>query len=296
MKATFNNLIDNKIACGVKINEVILFTTLKQTFQTFAFADILHGSSGMVEFAVSDKTSMITVQCEVADLLIVSFSKSQIRYTLLQNKTMHNMSGYYGLGDFKINVRQHYLLTTKPLITPRGSSNYLFPDILSSGILDSVSSYGVFYKVKNLITGGYTYNMNYSIANRLKLNSPIKTSQIKSKSERKSKFIGIPNKIVSKSGYKEVEGCLDLDDFEVALKNMLIGTPISKGNINHINLINNIRNKLINESIKSDKPSRVKFLNTIRELELEKNMDNGVEMNLPDVILIDCTNENQLLD
>lgn len=295
----FNDIISSKIVPGLVVDEVFLFKSLKEAFYGNAFSDIVHGSHGMVDFYVPGYTPSKLVRCEVGDLLIVAFNNNEIRYTLMQNKTMHKKK-YFGTNPLTIPVKQHYVLANKPNIIPVGKSPYLHSSLLSSALLDSVGSYGVFYKTKLVYPPhSYLFNMNYMIANRLSFNSKVTPTQLIKKSKRKAKFIGEINNVVIKKGHKEIEACTNLSNFEYALRHMLIGTPVSlsKGsnNLTIIKIISLIIERDSSNGI-SDNQVRNNFLRVVRRLEIfgtEKDYDDYKSTKLPGIVLIDNTQVNE---
>jgi len=300
----FNDIVATKISSGLKVDEVLLFNSLKECFIKNVYTDVIHGSIGMIDFDVPGILPTKRVRCEIGDLLIVSFNWNEIRYTLMQNKTMHKEK-YYGIMPFTIPVKQHYVLANKPNIVPVGKHPYLHADILSSALLDSVGSFGVFYKNKTIYPPHeYLFNMNYIIANRMIFNSKVTPIQFFRKSKRKAKFIGEINNVVLNKGYKEIEACTNLYDFEFALRNMLIGTPISlSNNISDSILIKIIAAKITSkfQSLNQDNQVRNNFLEIVRErtnFNEDQEIDKYARIKMPDIVLIDNTRklDNIFLD
>lgn len=295
----FNDIIASKIVPGLVVDEVFLFKSLKEAFYGNTYSDIVHGSHGMVDFYVPGYTPSKLVRCEVGDLLIVAFNNNEIRYTLMQNKTMHKKK-YFGTNPLTIPVKQHYVLANKPNIFPVGKSPYLHNSLLSSAVLDSVGSFGVFYKVKSIYPPhSYIFNMNYMIANRLIFNSKVTPTQLIKKSKRKARFIGEINNVVLKKGYKEIEACTNLNCFEYALRHMLIGTPVSlaKGsnNLALIKIISLIIERDLGDG-RREKQVRNNFLRVVRELEIIDSAKDHYDYSstkLPDIVLIDNTQVNE---
>lgn len=296
---TFNNIIQSEFAKGNSIDEVLLFNSLKSAFGIDINCEIIHGQSGMVEFEVPGRIPMKKVKCEAGDLLIVVFNWREVRYTLLQNKTMHNFS-YYGTGPITVPVRQHHVLADKPIVNKVGKRNpHIYPHILSSAVLDSVGSFGVFYSRKLLRQSNRVYfDMNYMIANRLAFRSRPSINQFEKNHRRVAKFQGTINNVVKKNGYYEVEACSCLWDFELALKNMLIGTPITlvatDSRVKSHPLLKFLVEIAVQENRKNDSTKSVyrNFISVIDEYNIFYNKvshTTAQSLGIPNIVFVDGT-------
>ena len=220
----------SSIKTRIKIDEVILFRKLIESLVSCTHSYELHGSKGQVKFnnPANCSSSQVDIQCELCDVAIVSFNEIEVRITFLQAKKGNDK--YTPLGhNLSLPVRQHYLLSSFPIIAPVGKAVKLYPkNTLSNKILDSIGSFGVFYKK------GKTYDMDYQIANLRNSKTIIPNFKYCSNQASKYDFIGTKNRVksitISGLAYNEVEGCDNLDSFEIYIRDMLIGDPINASN------------------------------------------------------------------
>lgn len=84
---------------------------------------------------------------ELCDILLIIKQKNQYRFSFVQNKNMTNNINYSGLGKFKINEGQHFLLTQFPTVFINGIKS----NILKNHTYKTITSYSVFYKINNII-------------------------------------------------------------------------------------------------------------------------------------------------
>lgn len=292
----FNKQISLPVNLRKKRNEEFFFNCLKEVLASDFHAAILHGSTGMVYFDVPGSIPGTQKRCEISDLLIVVIGERQIRYTLLQNKTKHKDT-YSPFNAMSLSVRQHHLLSSKPVVTPAGKSPYLYPDILSSAILDSVGSFGIFYsKGVADVTGKQLYDMSYMIANRIHFVTTLKTDDYNKNKRLKAEFLGKPDNIVSLNEYEEVEGCDGLDKFEAYLKKMKIGTPVTlSGNNENLQLIKLINYKIDNELEVQERDKAVikEFKSLYKKFRVELSGEDLVDIKsrrYPDILLIKASN------
>lgn len=298
----FNKLVQDEINRGTVIKEEVLFECLNKSFGKIANSDVIHGKKGQVKFRMSGTT--YEEECEAADLIIFSFNKSEIRYTLLQNKTKHK-DIYYGTMPFQISVRQLMLLSEKPKLEVMGSSRYLHEEILSSAVLDSVGSIGVFHKNRCLITNRDYFDMNYMIASRVAHNSRVTPSQFLKNSQRVAKFNGTINKTVIKSGFEEIEAVTNLVAFEYSIRKMLVGTPILFDTDNNIEkeilelFLYKIKEGKERNEKNEDRLNNTTYTNLIQLLEEhsirinENKIKQFKKANFPTIVLVDNTKEKE---
>lgn len=262
----FNKIVQEHELKGDKIDEILLFNSLKEAFINNVSAQVIHGTVGMVEFENPNKSlSKPILKCEAGDLLIIVFNDVGIRYSLMQNKTQHKNDHYSGTDPFYSPVRQHYLLSTKPLIQPIKSYSHLTPEILSGARMDSVGSFGVFYRRKDKSSSEVSYDMNYMTASDLCFDKSITDDDYCKNKQSKLSFKGVLNTIVSKGHGDEVSGCSNLINFEYHLRNMIIGQPVLKENFSTSNLIAYVR-----EIIKSQENP------IINNIFLDQSLDNQI--------------------
>jgi len=84
---------------------------------------------------------------ELCDILVIIKQKGQFRFSFIQNKNMTNNLRYAGLGKFKIDKGQHYLLTQFPSIFINGIKS----DILKNHKFKTITTYSVFYKINGML-------------------------------------------------------------------------------------------------------------------------------------------------
>lgn len=86
---------------------------------------------------------------ELCDTLLIVKHKSYYRVSFVQNKK--KIKNYNGLGKFKINCGQHYLLQKKSTFTPTVCSGIMpyVSNFIMSSKYDTVTTYSVFYLDKN---------------------------------------------------------------------------------------------------------------------------------------------------
>lgn len=84
---------------------------------------------------------------ELCDILVIIKQNRQYRFLFVQNKNMTNNLKYLGLGKFKIDKGQHYLLTQFPRIFINGIKS----DILKNHKFKTITTYSVFYKINGML-------------------------------------------------------------------------------------------------------------------------------------------------
>lgn len=219
----------HKLTNGVMLDEVCLFTKLQDTFinlkansKYHSAIDIIHGNKSLVEFKFNSSwASKITprqsVIRELADMLFVIYSprKRIIRITYMQNKKGTTAN------KFKADLCQLHLLSQRERIISTPLPECLFgdPEILSSALLPSVGSYGVFYK------DNIDIEMSYYPAKQIHPCQDKGKSVVRTAEYDQNNF----NKPARINGYDEIQGTSSLKDFGDALVNMQIGTPITSG-------------------------------------------------------------------
>lgn len=203
-------------------NEVALFGALLKAFSTIGDTYQVHGKKYQVKFDNPLNTKAAQKSCEIADLLLFVYDGVNARFTFLQNKKAKPR--YIPNGTIDIPVRQRFLLGNYPDIYPAGK--IVFPQkLFSTHILDSIGSLGVFYTDPM-----GQINMDYSVMSLMSCLKTVNWLDYDSNASAKHVFSGIIGKVNKVKGYKEVEACSTLNDFEKHLINMEIGEPITSSN------------------------------------------------------------------
>ena len=226
LKNDFNYELSRVTTTAQSANEIQCFTALSKALSknNYVYTETVHGLKGLVEHNLKHSHTIGHRQkCEMADLLIIFMSnKGNIRYTFLQNKRDRKItySPTSPLKRIHATPIQWDLLHYKcPLISAVASSN--FPkNCLSNAILDSVGTYGIFVND----SGASTVDMSYSIASDMILTSK---APINGKHKRSITINSNYGTIRTVNGYDEIEGTKTLNQFEIAGKAMLIGTPLT---------------------------------------------------------------------
>ena len=196
----------------------------------FAFAQEYHSHKGLVEHILQYAYSGKRVRCcEIADILMLFIDEAgNMRYTFLQN-TRDKKTSYCSaspLRKFKAAPVQWDLLHYRCMLS-NSLKTGLPIDCLSSAILNSAATYGIFV---NESSSGCV-EMSYNIARDL---IPVTPSAIGEKSHKRTYNISSDyNTVILNGGYLEIQGTATLDDFELAAQAMLVGTPIESNNCAH---------------------------------------------------------------
>ena len=287
IKSDFNSYI-SKYYKG-KINELCLIEALMYSFdKNGAYTSKYHGPKGFVEFDISVLSPLLSykkVRCEIADILFIFVSNSQIRYTFLQNK-------YSRIGDSdsiipRANTRQYFLLSQRPVINPLKTG--LPPNILKDSLCPGCGSYGDFY------FDGVNYDMRYFVAKTLFPKNK-QTADFYSKAKNRCLF----NTYLDKNWLNfynnqfECSHASSLDEFEIMAKRMLIGSPI---NINSSNLKKCFYKLIVSIVNKSNKINKnEKFVSYINGL-LDDDMDDCCEYAFAkNYVIFDCTDKESVVD
>ena len=163
-------MLQNALQLGnQKVDEEALFTAMLNYFNnTYPCATWLRKTHQYyVRFnCVDPRTQMYYHQkrCEISDLLIVTYSPLQqiAKATFLQAK--YSKKKYQRPFSFKGDAFQYFLLSQRPIITD--THNPSFPqDILSNAQRDSIGSFGVFYRNKQM-------DFSFSVATDIQIVSP----------------------------------------------------------------------------------------------------------------------------
>lgn len=223
LKAEFNNIIS---ANPSPIKETYLFRNfmkaIQKNYKHHAYVKEYHGNKQKVSFSyITPKIALGNVVCELCDLLLIfekenKENQKEIRYTFLQAKYDKNgIRNQY----FKCSLRQHYLLSQYPYIT--GVNSFAIkPTILQDHVTDSIGTFGIFKKDNS------GFDMVYSIANNIRL-YPVKNINSIRKNRSCLHYVAYNPATKITNGYQEKIFCDNLDDFEIAANNMLVGNPVT---------------------------------------------------------------------
>ncbi|RON96507.1 hypothetical protein BK672_08050 [Pseudomonas fluorescens] len=206
--------------------EIQLFRAFIRAFNSLgpdALAQEYHGSRYQVKFREGRGAGRPIPRCELCDVLIVHYqadNPSAARMTFNQAKVTTNPIGCRtpskvpGQSNFMANMEQWDLLSNCPSIHPATKTFHPPVDLLSSAILPSVGTFGVFYPVRD------RFDFAYFIASEL---SPLAVSPNR-QGTLQWKHAMNASRIIA--GYEEVTGTCCLQAFGSALEKGLIGTPI----------------------------------------------------------------------
>jgi hypothetical protein len=218
------NLNFSNFTKGIATKELPLFRALIKSFNCFpgSFSKELHGRCSQVKFKRKRKVGRKKVQCELADLLLIVVPKikpENARLTFIQAKvTKKSRFHCSSPAKFKGNLEQWDLLGNRPLISGAYSNFNPPADLLSSAPVNSIGSFGVFYKTRR----NGLHDLAYYSADVL---HPLNNNQSKNGtliSHSKYQKIRTVNKI------KEVESVCCLDLLARKLDMGIVGCPIKQ--------------------------------------------------------------------
>lgn len=224
LKQDFNAYLNQNYQNKLILGEVVLVKALVHVLgkKYFAYPHMVHQN-----YVYHDLQHIHlppdTRKCEIADILMLFTDGKELRYTFMQNKR-DKKTPYgpnYQLKKLSADVVQWDLLHYRCLLS-RPTTNGIPVDCLSSAILDSAATYGVF--VNETVTN--TVDMSVSLARDL--NSSRLTTIGQRGGKRTYNIFSQYNMVQHHiSGYAEIQGTTNLDDFEWAAQNMLIGSPLN---------------------------------------------------------------------
>lgn len=216
---------DKKIMFPDEINQ---FQALIKSFMQCpkTYASSYHGNVSHVEFNqqfhIEPNQQPLTLtraspKCELADVLIVTYTPSELRITFLQAKSVRSHKIYPLHLD---NVEQYALLAKRPLITKWPKKIVWNNNVLSDAKLKSVGSFGVFHPCSS---GGVGFEyISADMLNPIKLSLPVGKKRIHGNLD-----LGKGTRYIrGKHPFRERTRCFCLIDFGAALFNLEIGSPI----------------------------------------------------------------------
>ena len=283
LKQDFNQELQRTHSTPHAAGEIACFDALIRALSKshYVYVSRVHGNSGMVYHTIQHRpTTYGSKRCEIADLLMFFISEDEVRYTFMQNKRKRGICHNKNLTSESITLIQWDLLHYKCTIS-NASNKYNFPTkCLSSAVLDSVGTYGFFV---NEIAG--TVDMVYTIASDMNY-----SGMLNSINSRVVQINSNYNKVRNVRGYDEVEGTTDLDKFESAGFNMLIGTPLSAMIEENIEQVNELLG-IIKTCFKNQSDHK---LESLVDQFIANNSINPIEPDaiICNVLIMDCSNSN----
>ncbi|EJM81314.1 hypothetical protein PMI34_05219 [Pseudomonas sp. GM74] len=204
--------------------EIALFRAFIRAFNALgpnAVAEEYHGNRYQVTFSAARGAGRTVPRCELCDVMIIHYpagNPNAARVTFNQAKVTTNelicgsrASVPY---NFRANLEQWDLLSNRPSISAATATTHLPYDLLSSALLPSVGTFGVFYPQ------GSGFDFAYFVADGL---WPLKNSENRTGTLQ----WGTPLQVVRKIGhYKEATATCCMYTFGEALSMGLIGTPL----------------------------------------------------------------------
>ncbi|WP_431480823.1 hypothetical protein [Pseudomonas thivervalensis] len=210
-----------------KTGEIKLFRAFIRAFNALgpdALAKEYHGNRYQVTFNESRGAGRATPRCELCDVMIINYpagNPSAARITFNQAKVTDNALGCSRIVtaaapySFRANLEQWDLLSNRPDISSASRAFHPPSNLLSSALLRSVGTFGVFYPV------GTSFNFAYLVADGL---APLNNNARPSGTLLWSTPLGIVRAV---KGHDEITATCCLELFGDALELNLIGTPIS---------------------------------------------------------------------
>lgn len=251
----------------------------------FACAKEYHGNKGYVKhFMQYRHTAPKERCCEIADVLMLFIDEiGNLRFTFLQNKRDKKIQYDPKLPLRKITADpvQWDLLHYRCPLSDSMNTN-LPTDCLSSAILNSAATYGIFLNERS----SKEVEMSYNIARDMTLAT---TRAISAKKYKRTYDIStVYNRVNFLNGYWEIEGTTTLNDFEAAAQSMLIGTPVEYDNFHHRNIAEKflsfaltcLRDEHLNNEIDNFNPNYERYYATLRRCaqRYEVNIEEKIEL------------------
>ena len=206
-------------------DEVRLFRAMQKYLLSTSSAiqaEEYHGAGHQVTFNGNNIHSRLSARCELSDLLIIVYSPEHgtARYTYLQAKSERGTPAAPQSHYYSGNLEQWDLLSRRPIIHGVGKF-HPHPTLLSSALLPSIGSFGLFYK-----SAQAGFQMLYAAADCLEPKQPhsVRYGKMNLKASLSS----------GRSIYGHVEQTYTLDNYDFAyyLHNLMIGEPlITNGNV-----------------------------------------------------------------
>lgn len=256
--------------------ELALFRAFIRAFNalgTEALAKEYHGNLFQVTFQQARGAGRSTPRCELCDVLIIQYpadDPSAARLTFNQAKVASKPFGCHRRPrsikpySFRASLEQWDLLSNRPLISPATRTFQPPSDLLSSAVLPSVGTFGVFYPAKR------GFDFAYFVADRLRV---LNNGSGRSGTLRWTNPLPQLREI---AGYKEVTGTCCIRKFGEALDLGYVGTPVrellknSTGPSELRDWLSGVLVALSRENRDSQLPGEL-----LRGLELERSAEEG---------------------
>lgn len=176
-----------------------------------------HGTTSQVQFGHLPPWTRPNPQCELSDVLFVTFNQQQLRISFLQAKAKTTANSFPVRLE---NTEQYAVLSHRPLIANWLGNVVWNNDILQNAILPSVGSFGIFHGRQ-----GHNVGFHYAVANEL---NPLAAPRINARGFPSCNFDVINLALIGRrlNGFYERVHCHGFADFGAALINLEIGTPI----------------------------------------------------------------------
>lgn len=205
--------------------EIALFRAFIRAFNSLgsnALAQEYHGNRYQVKFSANRGSGRPVPRCELCDVMIIHYpagNPREARVTFNQAKVSSNplqcAPAVFAPYKFRANLEQWDLLSNRPSISTTAKIN-LPADLLSSALLPSVGTFGVFYPK------GKEFDFAYFVANEL---SPLKNNYKPSGTLQWKTQLGQVRKI---GHYDEITATCCMYTFGQSLELGLIGTPLQQ--------------------------------------------------------------------
>ena len=206
--------------------EIALFRAFIRAFNSLgsnALAQEYHGNRYQVKFSANRGSGRPVPRCELCDVMIIHYpagNPREARVTFNQAKVSSNplqcAPAVFASYKFRANLEQWDLLSNRPSISTTTAKINLPADLLSSALLPSVGTFGVFYPK------GKEFDFAYFVANEL---SPLKNNYKPSGTLQWKTQLGQVRKI---GHYDEITATCCMYTFGQSLELGLIGTPLQQ--------------------------------------------------------------------
>jgi hypothetical protein len=207
---------------GLPVLEIPLFRALQSTLIGLSSSfrvEEYHGGGHQVGFLGNGTFARRNAQCELSDLAIIVYSRVSrtARLTYLQAKAERAGLGPACGHKFSANLEQWFLLAKRPQL--RGVRRFNPPaDLLSAALLESVGTFGFFYRD---VAGDF--QIYYATA--AYLSPPGTYSQRYGKLQAKG-----PCTVLNTQGFRECLAACGNQSFAASLYRLEIGTPVDRMN------------------------------------------------------------------
>jgi len=206
--------------------EIALFRAFIRAFNSLgpnALAQEYHGNRYQVKFSANRGAGRPVPRCELCDVMIIHYpagNPRSARVTFNQAKvscnTLQCASFAFASYKFRANLEQWDLLSNRPSISATTEKINLSRDLLSSALLPSVGTFGVFYPE------GQGFDFAYFVADGL---SPLKNNYKPSGTLQWKTQL---QQVRTIGHYDEITATCCMYTFGESLESGLIGTPLQQ--------------------------------------------------------------------